>query len=159
MIAKLFLLIISSEATALRNQRFCEQKQLQNLVRLAKTVGNLYHAEFSVVSSRKRRHEADIHQNVFHFYQHHLTNLHKIAHDLDHLNLEKLEIVKNTVEVMKELMIDEMLQNGHTASVNRPVRKHHRLNRDVVRERATLSLKRLVQDFISAGHQCRWNSF
>lgn len=157
MIAKLFILIISTNATSLRYQRFCEQKQLGNLARLAKTIENLYYVEFSVVSSRKRRHETNIHQNVFHFYQHHHTNLQKIAHDLHYLSLENLEIVKNTVEVMQELINDELLQNGHTIALHRAARDHHRLNRDVVRERITLSLKRVVQDFLSAGHQC--NSF
>ena len=62
---------------------FCNQKQLENIVKLAKSIQFLHEEEFQVISvggRRRRHHDVDISQNVMTFYStmsHRLTQISK----------------------------------------------------------------------------------
>ena len=161
-ILMLFSLMSLIECGRLRHSRsaFCSQHQLRNIVRLAESVEQLHSVEFTVTlpnSRRRRHHVTDIEGDVFKFYNLMSHRLSKISADLSLMPMARFRPVYKTIAVMTELMDDEILSSGnalqrHVREIPHPA--EGALNLDIVRERITLNLARVIQSIFSVGSQC-----
>ena len=141
---------------------FCNQHQLENVVRLATTVQQLYETEFTVIDVRRKRrhHSADLNQDVMTFYDSMSNRLTKITNDLSLLSMEQYQIVQTTITVMIELMEEEVLNAGKVLRrQTRTVSQRRAMNLDLVHERTKLSLAKVIESFLSVGAQCMFEHF
>lgn len=138
---------------------FCNQHQLENVVRLATTVQKLYETEFTVInprsSRRRRHHQTDINQDVGTFYGTMSHRLTEISNDLSILSMNKYRSVHTIITVMIELIEVEVLQDSKVPNEEtRTVDHRRRMNLDLLHERTKLSLSKVIQSFLSIGAQC-----
>ena len=149
----LYLALLASSARIQRT--LCQQKELGNMVDIARSIESIFGFEFEVTTVRRRRRQTitDVHQNHVKFYGHLTRRLHTISDELELFDFQPFPAVRQRVQELTDLMEQEIVKSGEKLK-KRLTRNLSKVNRETYREKVSIHLAHAVQSILSVHMQC-----
>ena len=170
------ILVVPAYASSLRNFKtlgcHCEKEHFKKLVTLSQTTQRIFDLDpkFGDTPSnersqiRLRRHaHVSLRQNAATFMEQIHQKIAKTRNDLGNIRSPNADKIDRVLDFMAQIIAEEydVIQTAKTAkkqqqSQTAKTARKQQKNRDLVVERATISLKRITATFISISLQCKY---